>query len=67
MHLRCINGRWCSAGRQKKLLLLKLVIRMDKTAVFIDGGYIAMLTKFAFPSPDGIPRRLNFELLCKKI
>ncbi len=40
---------------------------MDKTAVFVDGGYIAMLTKFAFPSHEGIPRRLNFELLCKNI
>ncbi len=39
---------------------------MDKTAVFIDGGYISILTKFAFPDKD-LPRRLNFELLCKNI
>ena len=40
---------------------------MDKTAVFIDGGYVSTITKFAFPSDEGIPRRINFELLCKNL
>lgn len=39
---------------------------MDKAAVFIDGGYIAMLTKEVYPE-KGKPRKLNFEILCKTL
>lgn len=40
---------------------------MDKAAVFIDGGYMATITKKVYPLSDSIPRKLNFESLCRKL
>jgi uncharacterized LabA/DUF88 family protein len=38
---------------------------MDKSAVFIDGGYLMKLTKQVFVWEEGSPKTINFELFAK--
>ena len=43
---------------------------MDKIGVFIDGGFLAVITKYVFPNEDGTPRKLDLhefsKVLCEE-
>lgn len=45
--------------------ILKEVRTMDKIGVFIDGGFFAVLTKYAFPNSDDSPRKIDLHLFSK--
>lgn len=40
---------------------------MDKSAVFLDGGYLSKLTKVVFLCEDGTPKKIDFGLFSKKL
>jgi len=40
---------------------------MDKVGVFIDGGFLAVLTKYVFPNEDGTPRQIDQHLFSKNL
>jgi uncharacterized LabA/DUF88 family protein len=40
---------------------------LDRTAVFLDGGYLSKLTKEVFKCPDGRPRKIDFASLAHSL
>jgi len=40
---------------------------MDKVAVFVDAGMLAILTKYAFPNTDETPRKIKWDVFPKKL
>lgn len=40
---------------------------MDKSAVFLDGGYLSKLTKIIFTREDGTPQKIDFGQFSKKL